>query len=569
MERSKSCSLTLCLLLSSSVGVWAQGVSKTWVSDLGNGQYKNPVLYADYSDPDVCRVGDDYYLTASSFNCVPGLPILHSKDLVNWEFIGYALSRVVDASCYELAQTAPATTVTDGRIFANNTFDVPRQGDGVWAPAIRYHKGEFYIYWGDPDEGIFMVKTKNPAGPWEPPVLVHKSKGIIDTCPFWDEDGRAYIGHGFAGSRAGLKSVLGLIEMSPDGTRTISEDRLIYDGHIDNVTIEGVKLYKREGWYYILSPAGGVATGWQVAMRSKDLYGPWDWKVVMKQGGSAVNGPHQGGWVDTPDGSEHWFVHFQDVEAYGRVMHLQPVTWVDGWPVIGERIKGELCGTPMAKHKKPNVVKQPIVTPAESDEFNANAIGLQWQWMSNSNALWSFADAAQGQLRLFSWPWPEATNLWQVGNLLLQKFPAPDFRCTAKVRFHPSDKHQGERCGLLIMGQDYAGLTITNEEGGLLLEQMECKKAKKGTPEKVNGSGVKVKADEWLWLRAEVANKEGHAMVKFSYSADGNAFKPLGSEFEAQPGQWIGAKMGLFCQRKAVKVNDGGWMDADSFVVDK
>lgn len=548
-------------------------VSKVWVADLGNGNYQNPVLYADYSDPDVCRVGDDYYMTASSFNCIPGLPILHSRDLVNWELIGYALERQVPAMAYAQNQSPAISSAQDGRIFVENRFDRPCHGDGVWAPAIRYHNGEFYIYWGDPDEGIFMVKTKDPAGRWEPPVLVHKSKGIIDTCPFWDEDGRAYIGHGYAGSRAGVKSILGMIEMTSDGTRTIGEDRMIYDGHVDNVTIEGVKLYKQDGYYYILSPAGGVSTGWQLAMRSKDIWGPYDWKRVMAQGKTNINGPHQGGLVDTPDGSEHWFLHFQDLDAYGRVVLLQPVKWVDGWPVMGIDADGDLCGDPVVKHKKPSLAKQPMQTPVESDTFSNNKLGLQWQWHSNANALWHFADARQGVLRLFSWPWPvdgkPAESLWNVGNLLLQKFPAPNFKATAKVRFHPSDKHLGERCGLVVMGLDYAALALENTESGIKMTQVQNVGASKGKKEVTKSDAVTVAADQWIWLRTTVKNEGDKAICTFFYSTDGKKFKQLGETFTAAPGKWIGAKVGMFCTRAKLVTNDGGWMDADDFIIDK
>lgn len=548
-------------------------VSKVWVADLGNGNYQNPVLYADYSDPDVCRVGDDYYMTASSFNCIPGLPILHSRDLVNWELIGYALERQVPAMAYAQNQSPAISSAQDGRIFVENRFDRPCHGDGVWAPAIRYHNGEFYIYWGDPDEGIFMVKTKDPAGRWEPPVLVHKSKGIIDTCPFWDEDGRAYIGHGYAGSRAGVKSILGMIEMTSDGTRTIGEDRMIYDGHVDNVTIEGVKLYKQDGYYYILSPAGGVSAGWQLAMRSKDIWGPYDWKRVMAQGKTNINGPHQGGLVDTPDGSEHWFLHFQDLDAYGRVVLLQPVKWVDGWPVMGIDADGDLCGDPVVKHKKPSLAKQPMQTPVESDTFSNNKLGLQWQWHSNANALWHFADARQGVLRLFSWPWPvdgkPAESLWNVGNLLLQKFPAPNFKATAKVRFHPSDKHLGERCGLVVMGLDYAALALENTESGIKMTQVQNVGASKGKKEVTKSDAVTVAADQWIWLRTTVKNEGDKAICTFFYSTDGKKFKQLGETFTAAPGKWIGAKVGMFCTRAKLVTNDGGWMDADDFIIDK
>ena len=548
---NKTLTLTAILaatLAASNANAQSDYVSKVWVADLGNGKYKNPILYADYSDPDVCRVGNDYYMTASSFNCIPGLPILHSKDLVNWEIIGYALERQTPAEM----------------------FDVPSHGNGVWAPAIRHHNGEFYIYWGDPDNGIYMVKAKNPAGPWEKPVEVMKCKGIIDTCPFWDEDGRAYIGHGYAGSRAGVKSILGMFEMSPDGTKAISEDRVIYDGHVDNVTIEGVKLYKRDGYYYILCPAGGVSTGWQLAMRSKDIYGPYEWKRVMDQGKTNINAPHQGGLVDTPDGSEHWFIHFQDIDAYGRVAHLNPVNWVEGWPVMGVDKDGDFCGDPVSTYKKPNLPKQPIHTPVESDDFNSNVLGLQWQWHSNYNALWYFADKSQGLLRLFSWPVSkDYKNLWDVGNLLMQKFPAPDFKATAKVKFHPSDKHTGERAGLVVMGLDYATLVMENTGDGISLSQKTCQKAKQGKAEKQNGESVSIKADQYVWLRTTVKKNGADAVCSFSYSLDGKKFTPLGSDFKAQPGQWIGAKVGMFCTRAKQGTNDGGWLDCDSFLVEK
>ena len=229
-------------------------VSEVWCPDQGNGTYKNPVLYADYSDPDACRVGDDFYLTASSFNCLPGLPILHSKDLVNWTIIGHAIP-------YALAPV--------------ETPEHPQHGNHVWAPAIRHHNGEFYIFWGDPDRGAFMVKAKDPKGPWSEPVLVKPAKGLIDTCPFWDEDGRVYMVHAYAGSRAEFKSVIAICELNAEATKAITPSRIIFDGHEAHETCEGPKIYKRGDYYYIFHPAGGVPTGWQVVLRSKNIYGPY------------------------------------------------------------------------------------------------------------------------------------------------------------------------------------------------------------------------------------------------------------------------------------------------------
>jgi len=540
------------LLLVCSISVAAQNVSKVWVPDLGNGNYKNPVLYADYSDPDVCRVGNDYYMVASSFACTPGLPILHSNDLVNWTIIGYAIQKMEP----------------------EERFSTMQHGNGVWAPSIRYHNKEFYIYFGDPDAGIYMTKTSDPAGIWSPLTLVKAGKGLIDSCPIWDEDGKAYIVHGFAGSRAGMKSVLGVFEMTTDGTKAITESRLVFDGHPNNPTTEGPKFYKRNGYYFILCPAGGVKPGWQLALRSKNIYGPYEEKRVMAQGTSDINGPHQGAWVNTPDGKQDWFLHFQDLYAYGRAVLLQPMKWVNDWPVIGEDPKGTGYGTPVSTYKKPNVGKTyPISTPAESDEFNGQSLGLQWQWQANSNPLWSFYAGDKGYLRLYAWQLlGEAKSLWDAPNLLMQKFPAPFFSATTKLTFTPLVKE--ERAGLVVMGMNYASLTIENSENGLTLNQITCLKAEKGSQEKINAS-VPLNQST-VFLRVEViqsktTNKEGinepKALCTFSYSTDGNVFSRIGEAFTAREGLWIGAKVGLYCSRPKAS-NDSGYADVDWFRVE-
>ncbi len=547
-----------------TIGTWADEkpyISQVWSPDLGNGQYKNPVIDADYSDPDVVRVGDDYYMTASSFCDIPGLPVLHSKDLVNWTLIGHAITEMP-----EYAQAAPD----------------PSHGNHVWAPAIRYHNGEFYIYYGDPDLGIFMTKTKNPAGPWEPLVHVHKAKGIIDTCPFWDEDGKAYIAHGYAGSRAGVKSILGMIEMTPDGKSTIGQDRVIYDGHIENETIEGAKMYKVGDWYYIFSPAGGVATGWQEVLRSKNPWGPYETRNVMDQGKTNVNGPHQGGWVDTPDGKEHWFLHFQDKGPYGRVVHLQPMTWrEDGWPVIGVDPDGDGRGEPVMKYRKPNVGKSyPAANPVESDEFDSIELGKQWQWKGNPNALWYFCDANASKLRLYSQKTTDTGRLYDCSNLLLQKFPAENFTATAKVQFHPRKRNgkidAGERAGLTIMGYNYGAIAVESRADGLYLTETECLKANKGGKE-VENSAIKIEDGKELYLRVQIKRvgvktpkqkPDYQTEATFSYSFDGKKFTDFGKKLDVSTGHWIGSKVGLFCVRDW-ESNDSGWLDIDWFRITK
>ncbi len=528
-------------------------VSKVWVSDLGNGKYKNPIIYADYSDPDVCRAGEDFYMTASSFANTPALPVLHSKDLVNWTLIGHAAPKLIP----------------------ENVFNIPQHGNGVWAPSIRYHNNEFYIYWGDPDYGIYMTKAKDPRGPWSPMVLVKEGKGLIDACPLWDEDGRAYIVHAFAGSRAGMKSVLAVFEMTPCGTKAVTESRLVFDGHPFHTTVEGAKFYKRNGYYYIFAPAGGVKPGWQLAMRSKNIYGPYEEKIVLAQGNTEINGPHQGGLVDTPDGKQEWFIHFQDLYAYGRVVHLNPVNWKNDWPVMGIDKDGDGCGEPVSVFEKPAVGRTyPVATPVESDEFDGRTLGLQWQWQANSSPLWCFPAGEKGYLRLFAWQLTgEAKNLWDAPALLLQKFPAPDFKATTKLTFQPYKK--GERAGLVVMGQDYAALTIDSVENGLSLNFVSVKNASSGKAETVNTS-VPVK-ERTVYFRVEVKqtralNKEKIQQPKanctFSYSLDGKKFTVIGDNFAAWEGKWIGAKVGIFCQRPQW-LNDSGYADFDWFRIEK
>ncbi len=518
-------------------------VSKTWVSDLENGKYKNPVLNADYSDPDVCRVGDDYYMTASSFNCVPGLPLLHSTDLVNWQLIGHALERLEPQDIFSSVQ----------------------HGNGVWAPSIRFHNDEFFIYWGDPDQGIFRVKTKNPAGKWSKPELVKPGKGLIDPCPLWDDDGRVYLVHAYAGSRAGIKSILAIAELNADGSKAISSSRTIYDGHALDPTIEGAKFHKRNGEYYVFAPAGGVATGWQVVLKSKNVYGPYERKVVMAQGKSIINGPHQGAWVDTQSG-ENWFFHFQDRGAFGRVVHLQPMVWKDnGFPVIGLDKDGDGCGEPVPEYKKPGITGSfAVQTPAESDEFNSGEYGYQWQWHANPMDWWSFSDAQKGVLTLFSVSLPDNyKNLWDVPNLFLQKFPSDQFTATVKLNFIPDERFDGERAGLVIMGMDYALVSVEKTKNGLAVSQRECIGAEKGKPEAENE--VVSIGKSAVFFRVDVDRK---AICSFSYSLDGKKFIKTGKPFKAREGKWIGAKMGVFCSR-LVKNNDGGRIEMDWFRVEK
>lgn len=542
-------SLSVCSMFHPAM---AQYCSEVWVADEGNGMYRNPVLHADYSDPDVCTVGEDYFLTASSFNCTPGLPILHSKDLVNWKIVNYALKKVEPVEYYNEA----------------------RHGKGVWAPSIRFHEGVYYIYWGDPDFGIFMVKTRDPYGEWDKPVLVKAGKGMIDPCPLWDDDGRVYLAHAWAGSRAKFNSVLTVCELNKEGTAVISDPVLVFDGNDGvNHTIEGAKFYKRNGFYYLFAPAGGVVSGWQLVMRSKDVYGPYEARIVMAQGETDINGPHQGGWVDTPAG-ESWFLHFQDKGAYGRVLHLNPMKWVNDWPVIGVDKDGDGCGDPVSRYRKPKTDKTySIETPVESDEFDTRKLGLQWEWHANYQDVFGFT-TNMGYARIYGHELSSHfKNFWEVPNLLMQKFPAEEFTATAKLKV--SAKDDGQLSGLIVMGWDYSWIGMEKQGEKFLLKQAICKDAEQGNLEQVSTlavlepskkfeAGLFPNFEREIYIRVRVGKE---AYCRFSYSLDGKKFTEAGTLFKARQGKWIGAKVGMFSVTPHGK--ERGWVDVDWFHVEK
>lgn len=542
-------SLSVCSMFHPAM---AQYRSEVWVSDEGNGMYRNPVLHADYSDPDVCVVGEDYFLTASSFNCTPGLPILHSKDLVNWKIVNYALKKVEPVEYYNEA----------------------RHGKGVWAPSIRFHEGMYYIYWGDPDFGIFMVKTRDPYGEWDKPVLVKAGKGMIDPCPLWDDDGRVYLAHAWAGSRAKFNSVLTVCELNKEGTKVISDPVLVFDGNDGvNHTIEGAKFYKRNGFYYLFAPAGGVVSGWQLVMRSKNVYGPYEPRIVMAQGKTDINGPHQGGWVDTPAG-ESWFLHFQDKGAYGRILHLNPMKWVNDWPVIGVDKDGDGCGDPVSRYRKPRTDKTyPIETPVESDEFDTRKLGLQWEWHANYQDVFGFT-TNMGYARIYGHELSSHfKNFWEVPNLLMQKFPAEEFTATAKLKV--SAKDDGQLSGLIVMGWDYSWIGVEKQGEKFLLKQAICKDAEQGNLEQVSTlavlepskkfeAGLFPNFEREIYIRVRVGKE---AYCRFSYSLDGKKFTEAGTLFKARQGKWIGAKVGMFSVTPHGK--ERGWVDVDWFHVEK
>lgn len=502
--------------------------TRLWKSDLGDGTFQNPILVADYSDPDVIRVEDTYYMTASSFNYIPGLPILVSKDMVNWELVNYALKEI-----------------------PYKRYEIPAHAQGVWAPAIRYHEGRFYIYYGMPDEGIFMVSTADPLGEWDAPVLVLEGKGLIDSCPFWDEDGKAYVVHGYAKSRIGFKSILGIFPMSWDGKKAIGEDRFIYDGNETQETIEGPKVYKRDGYYYLFAPAGGVKTGWQTVLRSTNIYGPYEEKIVMAQGNTEINGPHQGALVDTQSGEE-WFIHFQDRGFYGRIVHLQPVIWKNGWPIIG--INGEETGVgePCIIHKKPDVPA--VVEPcylAASDDFESDRLNLMWQWMGNPKDDFYSLTENPGNLRLYCKNPSGETEpiLWRSANVLTQKLVCTYFE--AEVKMNIAGLKRGDQAGMVMLGGQYAAFAVRPIEKKNTLVYVESMGEEPERTEKATFLCQLLREQENIWYRMAITKHEGGPRFTMKYSLDGEHYVDINTAFMPSDHTWVGAKIGLFALAKA------------------
>jgi len=531
-----------------------------WLADLGNGNYRNPILYADYSDPDAIRVGEDYFMVASSFSNSPALPILHSKDLVNWKVVNYCLKHIPEFR-----------------------YNNPLHGCGVWAPSIRYHEGTYYVCFPMPDEGIYMTTTKDPFGEWSEPVNIRPGAGWIDPCPFWDDDGNAYLVAGVAKSRIGYKSVLHIVRMRPDGMGIFGDEVKIFDGNEnDQITIEGPKMYKRNGYYYIFAPAGGVKTGWQTILRSKNPFGPYEYKVVLRQGDSPVNGPHQGAWVDTITG-EDWFLHFQDVYAAGRITHLQPMHWENDWPIIGVNKEGNDYGEPVMQYVKPNIGKTaeefkdtdkyPVCEPDTTDEFDTDKMMLQWQWNSNYDDSWYVTKTdAYGKktpdgsyIRLNALASTPLRPVSDYRNLLLQKWPAPEFECVTKMCVNGLEN--GDYAGIVSLGVEYGAVGIVKNLGEYAIrtvrgtQSFDCEAAysKEDFKDYPIAKDTFADKEKTVYLRYTVKRtgtkdtKEMALAVKnvpveevtLEISFDGKAYEKQVS-FTAKAGRWVGVKNGMF-----------------------
>lgn len=477
-------------------------------------KYENPVLFSDNSDPDVIRVGDDFYMVASSFNHVPGVPVLHSKNLVEWEIINY----VLDELPFE-------------------KFNKVRHGNGAWAPSIRYHNGKFYCLIPFPDEGIFVAEATDPYGKWSLLRPLLTGAGYEDPCPIW-ADGKCYVVFAFVKSRIGFNSRLAVIEADED-LKTVNGDyNIIYDGRDLAPKIEGPKIYRHGKYFYILAPAGGVKTGWQVALRSREIYGNWETKIIMMQGDTAVNGPHQGALIDLDDEGEKWaFMHFQDMGAYGRVVHLQPAIWRDEWIILGKSEEDGLAGTPVASGSYPvDIASGANIDP--SDEFDGEKLSLIWQTPANRKAEWY---SLKHGLKLNCCP-HNMPSLSDLPQLFMQKVQYKNFAVNCKCKLNLVN--DGDEAGFTVFGKKYAYVCVVRRDGQNFLE------IRKG---EIGGQEDETLAKSQPYSEGNVTFKlsarfEAPNLLTYKFTFGGSAFT---HKFYAEAGAWTGAKIGIYARGTA------------------
>jgi beta-xylosidase len=487
-------------------------------SDNGNGTYTNPVIAADFPDPDMILVDDTYYMVTTTMFVFPGVTVIKSHDLVNWEYCSNAVPRFDFSPCYNL----------DG---------CNRYGHGQWATSLKYNNGKFYLLFITLDEGGFICSTDKAEGPWE---ITKLPRGFYDPGLFFNEDGRIYVAHGYG--------KISITELDKNFA-PISKDSLVFTGDIRG-GLEGTHVYKINGYYFLYCTYGGV-DGIQVALRSKNIYGPYEQKVVIQDKAPGVTfGIHQGALIKTQTG-EWWTMLFVDSGPFGRFPSLQPVTWVDGWPIVGVDGKG------VVKYKKPNVGnKYPVKDFPTSDEFNGKTIGMQWGWNHNPDSTkWSLT-RHPGFLRLTTCK--VVSNLTEAPNMLTQR-PFKNYDesipTIGTTQMDVSKMKDGDIAGLAVFQDPYAYIAVRQENGKKQLIMVN------------NGETVAISPLEncaTIDLRTIASNTTRKATFEYSY--DNKKFTRIGNELTMRFSLKIftGNKFGLF--NYATK-ETGGFVDFDWFRV--
>ena len=531
-----------------------QPSSKTWSADNGNGTYTNPLFYDEFSDPDIIRVGEDFYLAGTTMHSVPGLVVLHSKDLVNWEFSSYCFDRFDDSDDFNLRNGKEA------------------YGQGIWAPAIRYHNGKFYIFSNINGHGLQVFISDSAKGPWKH----HQVKGdIYDLSVLFDDDGKIYAIHKYGN--------VTVTELKPDLSGPVegSSKVVIPEG---NAMGEGHHIYKFNGMYYILS-ADYSPMGRMQCARSKNIWGPYETCVISEResfGYSAAwtvnnvglgrpvpedgfkfknNKPsdetlicstiHQGGIVQAPDG-KWWGVSMQDFNAVGRTVCLSPVTWVDGWPYFG--LEKNLGRSPRTWFKPNDAVKTPGATYDRCDDFSGKTFKPIWQWNHNPNdKMWSLNKERKGWLRLHTMP---AKQLLWAKNSLTQRAIGPV--SYTSVKLDASKLKAGDEAGLGAINMPYASLGVVKTDKGLALRCYD---------QNTNKEVVQPLDKKVVWLR--LWGDYDKSQLQYFYSLDGKNWENIGEQMLSpyQLKTFQGVRVALYAFNKS-GVN-GGVADFDDFKVEE
>lgn len=497
-----------------------------WSPDNGNGTFTNPLMWGDWPDPDVIRVGDDFYMVSTSMHYVPGCPIVKSKDLVNWEMAGYAVERYDEDPKYDFK---------GGDLYLN----------GSWAATIRHHNGKFYVGfctpygWGRKTGHYSMCIADKIEGPWERVIF---PEYLYDPGLLFDDNGKVYVVHG--------QHTLYATELNADGRSVKGENIKIWDKGITNPNtqqgqagMEGSHVYKINGKYYITCPAGGTE-GWQVCLRSDNIYGPYEHKVIMNDCSSYVpNGLHQGGLVQLKNG-DWWFIIMQDRGPFGRVPHLVPVEWIDGWPMLGKN------GKDVITYTKPNVGKNyPLKSPATGDEFNASKLGLQWQWNHNpDHSKWSLSER-KGYMRLKA---SMAGTLKNARNTLTQRVQGPSSEGTVEINIGGMRDGNVAGFGVFELPYGYVAVRQVNGKRELIMCNDENVVEVIDYPDREN-----------VWIRARVTDK--NFIAQFYYSLDGKNFQPIGNDLKMGLGlPWTANRFALFNFTNTTG-GEGGYVDFNWF----
>ena len=486
-------------------------------SDNGDGTYTNPPLYADFPDPDIIRVGEDFYFATTTFVNVPGLTILHSQDLVNWEYMSHVIDHLDGRPEYDLQ---------GGTAYRS----------GVFAPSLRYYQGIFYVVVTPVGQNTRIYSADDARGPWSYHEL---SQQAFDPGLFIDDDGKGYIGT--SGSWDGT---LTLHALNEDFTEIVDSRKVYY-----NKGAEGSKIVKKGDWYYLFNSIPS-RLGMTVS-RAKDLYGPWETKTSI----SDITGGHQGAIVDLPDGGWYGFV-MKDYRSIGRMTNISPIFWQDDWPI---------WGTPDAPNQVPDVATKPIqgkpvMHPATSDEFDSNELGLQWQWNHNpDDTRWSLTERP-GYLRLRA---TQSDRFWTARNTLTQKGWGP--WCWGAVTLDLRNLKPGDICGFGTLGKFNGYITITCDEQGELLIGMrviEDNGDSQNTDERAAPTPIEAAT---IMLRTDMDFEINRGIC--AYSLDGETWLSLGGDFtlayDWRTGTFQGEQFAIFCYNAEPSE---GFVDVDSFV---